>query len=53
MEDRLTDHSNLNLAKLHLEVVNQEAGGKIIWQPRIQCWIDDKRYAGEKLPEPF
>jgi hypothetical protein len=50
---RPTDHRNLNLAKLHRDVIREKAGGKIIWQPRIGCWLQDKRFAGEKLPEPY
>ena len=33
-------------------VVFGEAGGKIIWQPRIGCWYTDKQFAGEPLPAP-
>lgn len=40
-------------ARLHRDVVFGRSGGKIIWQPRIQCWYDDKRFAGEPLPEPY
>ncbi|SHF00346.1 Uroporphyrinogen decarboxylase (URO-D) [Caldanaerobius fijiensis DSM 17918] len=53
MEGRSTDHKNLNLAKLHRDVIKGTAGGKIIWQPRIGCWLQDKLFAGEKLPEPY
>lgn len=53
MVGRPTDHRNINLAKLHRDVTKGESGGMIIWQPRIQCWIDDKKFAGEPLPEPF
>ena len=28
--------------KLHEDVCFKRAGGKIIWQPRIICWINDK-----------
>ena len=53
MSGRPTDHKNINLAELHKLVIAGKAGGKIIWQPRIQCWIDDKKYAGEEFPEPY
>ena len=43
----------VSLAELHHQVAFGESGGKIIWQPRIQCWITDKRFAGEPLPEPY
>jgi len=42
-----------NFAELHRQVVFGQSGGRIIWQPRIGCWVNDKRFAGEKLPEPF
>ncbi len=53
MEGRPTDHCNLNLAKLHKDVVLGNADGKVIWQPRIQCWIADKIHDEGKLPEPY
>lgn len=53
MSSRPTDHANLNLAQLHLDVVHGRAGGKIIWQPRILCWWDDREFAGQKRPEPY
>jgi len=53
MTTRPTDHANRNLADLHRQVVRGASGGQIIWQPRISCWVNDKRFAGEKLPEPF
>jgi len=42
-----------DLATLHSDIVFNESGGKIIWQPRIGCWYDDKKFAGEPLPEPY
>ncbi|MBP3324622.1 MAG: hypothetical protein J6M16_10550 [Clostridia bacterium] len=39
-----------NFWKLHEDVCYKRAGGKIIWQPRIQCWIDDKIFEDGKLP---
>jgi len=42
-----------DLARLHRDVVFGRSGGKIIWQPRIGCWYDDKQFAGEPLPEPY
>ncbi|MEZ0537460.1 uroporphyrinogen decarboxylase family protein [Caldicellulosiruptoraceae bacterium PP1] len=53
MEERATDHKNLNLAQLNYDVIRGKSGGKIIWQPRILCWYYDKIFCGEKLPEPF
>jgi hypothetical protein len=42
-----------NWSDLHRAVCFGESGGRIIWQPRIGCWYNDKRFAGEPLPEPF
>lgn len=53
MSGRPTDHTNLNLTQFNLDVLRGKAGGKIIWQPRIGCWLNDKKFAGEPLPEPY
>jgi hypothetical protein len=42
-----------NLAALHRDVVFGRSGGRIIWQPRIGCWYDDKKFAGEPLPDRY
>ena len=42
-----------DLAKLNHDVAFGRAGGRIIWQPRIQCWYHDKEFAGEPLPEGY
>ena len=42
-----------SLPELHRQVVFGQSGGKIIWQPRIQCWLSDKRFAGVPLPDPY
>ncbi|MBI4025897.1 MAG: hypothetical protein HY360_13005 [Verrucomicrobia bacterium] len=50
---RPTDHSNLDLDQLNLDVAFGKAGGKVIWQPRILAWYSDKIFAGEPLPAPY
>lgn len=40
-------------ARLHHDVCFGQSNGKIIWQPRIQCWYSDKKRAGEPLPEKY
>ncbi len=42
-----------DLAKLHEDVVFGRTKGQIIWQPRIGCWYNDKKFAGEPLPPPY
>ena len=38
---------------LHKQVIFGEAGGRIIWQPRILAWYKDKVFFGEPFPAPF
>ncbi|MHC5058166.1 MAG: uroporphyrinogen decarboxylase family protein [Planctomycetota bacterium] len=42
-----------DLSALHRDVVFGRSGGRIIWQPRIGCWLTDKRFAGEELPPRY
>lgn len=43
----------MSLAELHRQVLFGKSNGKIIWQPRIGCWYDDKIFNQEELPHPF
>ncbi len=43
----------MNWPELHRAVAFGESDGRIIWQPRILCWYDDKMFAGDPLPEPY
>jgi len=43
----------MDFAELHRKVAFGQAGGRIIWQPRIGCWYTDKEFAGEPLPAPY
>lgn len=42
---------NIDYPRLHHDVAFGRAGGRIIWQPRIECWYDDRTFAGEPFPE--
>lgn len=42
-----------NFPELHRQVVFKESGGRIIWQPRIGCWFDDRIFSGQGLPDPY
>lgn len=53
VQGRATDHKNINLAELHRQVVRSESRGKIVWQPRIDCWYRDKIFSDGALPEPY
>jgi len=34
-------------------ILRGQAGGKTIWQPRIESWYDDREFRGEALPGRF
>lgn len=36
--------------KLHEDICFKRAEGKVIWQPRIDCWINDKIFDTGELP---
>ena len=40
-------------AKLHQDVTKGEAGGQILWQPRIECWYGDKKFYKQPMPKPY
>lgn len=42
-----------NWPRLHRDVVFGLSDGKIIWQPRIGCWYDDRVWRGEGLRAPY
>ncbi|WP_373212719.1 uroporphyrinogen decarboxylase family protein [Ruminococcus sp. 5_1_39BFAA] len=48
-----TDHKNIDLYDFQLDVINKRAQGRILWQPRIGCWFEDKEFAKEELPGVF
>jgi hypothetical protein len=53
MTGRPTDHKNIDLYKLNLDVAFGRANGMIIWQPRILCWFTDKEFEKIPLPERY
>ena len=53
MAGRETDHANLDLAALHRDVIQGTSDGMIIWQPRIECWYEDREYRGEAFPGQY
>ena len=42
-----------NFPELHRQVAFGQSNGRIIWQPRIGCWVTDKEFADEAFPPPF
>lgn len=41
---------SLSFAEQHRRVLFGESGGRILWQPRIGCWYDDRMFSGAGLP---
>ncbi len=42
-----------DFTQLHRDVVFGRSNGKIIWQPRIGAWLEDRLFDGRGLPAPF
>jgi hypothetical protein len=53
MRQRPTDHANLDLTQFHLDAIHGRTGGRIIWQPRIIAWLDDRIREGRPLPGKY
>ena len=51
--NRPTDHRNLDLWNLNLDVAYGRAGGRVIWQPRILAWFTDRYFTHTPLPAPY
>jgi len=45
----ITTHQNTNLWQFNLDVIHRRTK-KVIWQPRIECWYDDRVSVGRDLP---
>ncbi len=45
---RMRNHIDLNR-----DIVHGRANGRVLWQPRIQCWYYDRMYRHEPLPAPY
>lgn len=43
----------MNFLELNRQVITGKSNGKIIWQPRIECWLEDRKYSNIALPEPY
>ncbi len=50
---RPTDHRNLDLWNLNLDVCYGRANGKVIWQPRILAWFTDRYFSNTPLPDRY
>ena len=53
MTGRATDHRNLDLTQLNLDVIAGQGRGRVLWQPRIIAWYHDKQFAHQPLPAPY
>jgi len=52
MTGRPTDHANIDLTQLSLDVPFGRAGGKVIWEPRIGAWFTTRRPPLDYFPMP-
>ncbi len=43
----------MDLRKLNQDIIKRRANGKVLWQPRIGCWYDDRVYRKEPLPGKY
>lgn len=43
----------MDLQQLNRDVIRRQANGKTIWQPRIICWYEDRKYRGEEMPGKY
>lgn len=46
---KITTHQETDLWQFNLDVAFRRTK-KVIWQPRIDCWYDDRMFTGEGLP---
>ncbi len=53
MQGRPTDHRNISLRELNRDILRGKSGGRVLWQPRILCWYDDRMFSGVGLPAPY
>lgn len=50
---RPTDHGNINLRQLNRDIIHGKSGGRVLFQPRILCWYDDRQFSNTPLPAPY
>jgi hypothetical protein len=50
---RPTDHRNVDLRDLNLNVCYGRANGMVIWQPRILAWFTDRYFTHTPLPGKY
>lgn len=39
--------------QFELDAIHGKTGGQILWQPRIGCWYDDRKFNGGDLPSKY
>lgn len=44
---------NTDLLELNRKVIKKQSNGKIIWQPRIIAYFDDREFNNIPLPQPY
>ena len=45
--------NSTDFTTLHRDVIRGKNDGKIIWQPRIDAWLDDRIFQGKAFRAPF
>lgn len=53
MTSRPTDHKNINLRQLNVDILHGNSRGRVLWQPRIICWFMDREFSKVDLPAPY
>lgn len=42
-----------NHIDLNRDIIHGKSNGRVLWQPRIICWYEDRKFSGTPLPEPY
>ena len=49
----MTNTRNMSLYNLNRDVIRGKTNGRVLWQPRINCWFGDRDFAGIPYEEPY
>ncbi len=44
---------NSKLFDLNRDIIKRQSNGKVLWQPRINAWLDDRIFSGIDLPGKY
>lgn len=51
--EQCTEITKGAIEQLNLDIYRGASRGRILWQPRIGCWLRDREFRGDKLPKPY